>query len=231
MNPLERLLALQTLDSKIRVVERELHDIPARKEQESARLIAYRERVQAAQQKLKLREAELKQLELEVKSFQEKILKLRQQQLELKTNKEFKAIETEVETLKGNISGLEDRQITLMDAVDVERKAVDLEAKVLVEQEARLRADVEQLDARIKKLTTDVDALNAQRATVVTDVPSDFLTPYERVRKHKDPALVPLDHGVCGGCHMTLPPAIAHDTRRRTQLVTCGYCGRLLYCP
>jgi uncharacterized protein len=56
-----------------------------------------------------------------------------------------------------------------------------------------------------------------------------WLQAYERIFTRKDAALVPVEDGVCGGCHMTLPPSVVHQARRRNAAVACVYCGRLLY--
>lgn len=229
MNAIDQLLVVQGIDTRIRDAEKELKDIPARKQQEISRLDAFKKRVEEAQKHLKQREAEIKQLELEVKSRQEKITKFRQQQLELKSNKEFRAVETEVEAVNVDISKIEDNQLELMDLLDQSRRALDVESKALKEQESFVMKDVAQLDARLVELQGEVAKLKVEREQAVQGIPPDFLKPYERVLGHKDLALVPLENGICGGCHMKLPPSVVHDTRKRMQLVSCGYCGRLLY--
>ena len=45
----------------------------------------------------------------------------------------------------------------------------------------------------------------------------------------KDRALVALEDGVCGGCHMQLPPYVVHATKKHSSIVLCEYCGRILY--
>ena len=229
MNPIDQLLKLQEFDTVIREGEREARDIPARKQQETARLDAFKKRVEEAQRQLKACEAELKQQELEVKSRQEKINKLRQQQLELKSNKEFKAVETEVEVIEHDIGQLEDRQLGLMDKIDAARKSLGGEATSLKEQETSVLKDIKLLDERLAEMQVRLGKIKNERALAAKDVPAEFLQPYERVLAHKDLALVPLQNGVCGGCHMTLPPAVLHETRKRKALVSCGYCVSLLY--
>lgn len=229
MNPIDQLLKLQEYDTAIREGEKEVRDIPARKQQETSRLDSFKKRVDDAQKQLKANEASLKQQELEVKSRQEKITKLRQQQLELKSNKEFKAVETEVEVIQHDIAQIEDKQLALMDQMEASRKSLVGENISLKEQEIIVQKDIKLLDDRLADLQGRLAKVKEERAIAAKDIPSEFLKPYERVLGHKDLALVPLENGVCGGCHMTLPPSVLHDTRKRLALVSCGYCGRLLY--
>jgi predicted nucleic acid-binding Zn-ribbon protein len=48
--------------------------------------------------------------------------------------------------------------------------------------------------------------------------------------KHKGGrVIVGVQHGVCGGCHMKLPPQLVISTQNAQELVTCSNCGRILY--
>ena len=53
---------------------------------------------------------------------------------------------------------------------------------------------------------------------------------YERLLKNKGAtAIVGVEHGVCGGCHMKLPAQILVSCRAQQEIVTCINCGRILY--
>jgi predicted nucleic acid-binding Zn-ribbon protein len=53
---------------------------------------------------------------------------------------------------------------------------------------------------------------------------------YERLLKNKgDNVIVGINHGVCGGCHMKLPPQILVSCRGQKEIVACSNCGRILY--
>jgi uncharacterized protein len=41
--------------------------------------------------------------------------------------------------------------------------------------------------------------------------------------------VVGVQHGVCGGCHMRLPPQLVVQCQACKELVTCSNCGRILY--
>jgi hypothetical protein len=70
----------------------------------------------------------------------------------------------------------------------------------------------------------------AQQAEAEKAVPEEVLTRYRRILQSKgDVALVPVDHGSCGGCHMKLTTQTVNNARREDALAACENCGRLVY--
>ncbi|MBM4144463.1 MAG: hypothetical protein FJ225_12855 [Lentisphaerae bacterium] len=226
-----RLVAVQELDLRLRDLERELRDIPLRKEEEQARLAAHRQALEAARDKIKHAQAAIRQLDVETGSRREKIVKLRQQQLELKTNKEFQAMEGEIRAVERDIAGIEDRELTLMDDLETAKFEADESSRTLAAEEAEVSRDVSAWDERMRALETEIAGVRAAREQATQGVPADLLRNYERVLGRKTPALAPIEDGVCGGCHMKLPPYVLHDARRADGMVFCVFCGRLLHWP
>jgi hypothetical protein len=53
---------------------------------------------------------------------------------------------------------------------------------------------------------------------------------YERlVRSKGEGVVVGIQHGVCGGCHMRVPPQLLVMCQAEKELVSCSNCGRILY--
>ena len=72
---------------------------------------------------------------------------------------------------------------------------------------------VAQLDQREENLKKELAELQTGRAELAAAVEEIARARYERLLKSKgENVVVGVDHGVCGGCHMKLPPQI---------LVTC----------
>jgi predicted nucleic acid-binding Zn-ribbon protein len=230
VNEIEKLQNVQQYDTRTHDIERELRDIPARKQQEQERLAARRQALAEIQEQLKLKQAEVKKFDVEGGSLRDKIDKLRQQQLQLKTNKEFQAMEAEIKTLQDQISELEDRELLVMEEVDALQGQRRQREQELREEEQTVQADIRVLDERMSGLRTELEQVRADREKAAADVAAEWLSVYERLAVRKEQALVHLEEGgICGGCHMKLPPSAVHDTRKRTAIVTCAYCGRLLY--
>lgn len=226
---IEQLLVVQEHDTRIRDIKQELRDIPARKAQEEERLKTHQDALGRAEERVKTKQAEIKDLELEVTSKREQITKLRQQQYELKTNKEFKAMETEIQGVEKEILGLEDKELVLMEELEAARSDVKERSGELEKEKAMVVADTQSLDERAEGIGGDLKELEQKRETLAAGTDKEWLVPYERLAGRKDPAVVELKDGICGGCHMKLPPSVGHATQKQTEPVTCDYCGRILY--
>lgn len=229
MSVIDDLLAVQDHDIRIKRIEKELKDIPLRKKAEETRLSEHKKALEAAEADLKGKQAETKKEELETESLRQQINKLRQQQLELKTNKEFKAMDDEIRGVQGKITAIEDKELVMMEAVDAARKAIAEKQKALREEEALVGTDIKTLDERTAALNEELKKEKAVRDEIAAKVDSRWLSVYNIVSKRKEPALVSLEEGICGGCHLRLAPSVAHDAKKQASVVTCGFCGRMLY--
>lgn len=210
-------------------MEKELADIPVRRNLELQRLEEHKKQLAETSEALKRHQAELKKQELEVEARREKIRKLRQQQMELKTNKEFKAIETEIAAVEAEIGKFEDLELVAMDKIEGARSEVKEKEKALAAEEAVVKQDMATWDKRGAALGAEAATAKAERAELAKAVDPKWLQAYERIQERKDRALVRVDDGICGGCHMQLPPFLVHDARARQKIVTCGFCARMLY--
>ena len=53
---------------------------------------------------------------------------------------------------------------------------------------------------------------------------------YERLFKQRGQnVVVGIQHGVCGGCHMTLSRSIVVTCQAEQEIITCPNCSRILY--
>lgn len=228
MSVVEKLLRLQEHDVRVRDLEQLKKDIPARKEAEQSRLNKHREALAAAEEALKKEQARIKELDVESESRQEKIKKLRTQQLEIKTNKEFRALESEITGLEDQITDIEDSELTMMEGVEAAKADVAAKKTSLAEEEGSVRRDVQAWDSRLTEIQSELDSLSAVRSAAAAEVDQSWLPVYEAIFERKDRALVRVEDGVCGGCHMNLPRYLIHDAKKQTKLLKCGFCGRML---
>ena len=222
------LLIVQDYDLQIRQIEKNLHDIPLRQKAQSERLDLLRQQTAAAETALKEKQSAIKQVELDAESRRERIRKLRQQQLEAKTNKEFAAINEEIRLVEAQIREVEDRELGLMEELEKYRAEAARVRAVLTKEEKVVQQEVHDLDTRAVGLKAEVEQVRGKRTEASASVARDWLEVYDRLMTRRDRALVPVVESTCGGCHMRLPPAVYHNTRR-SGMVACDFCGRLLY--
>ena len=226
----EKLLVLQDRDRKIVQLTRESEDIPARKKLIETRLSEHRQALTDAQNELKARQASAKNIDVEIESQKQRILKLREQQGNIRTNEEYRAIEREVASIHQQIKDLEDKEIALMEEAESMRGKVNELDQALKREEELVKSDWAAQDTRLKSLGSELEKLKQDRATLTPEIDPSWLSRYDRTFKHTgDFALVPIENGSCGGCHMKLPPQVAQDVKKGNNMIFCSFCGRILY--
>jgi predicted nucleic acid-binding Zn-ribbon protein len=227
---IDKLLELQERDIRISQIERELRDNPARKEQMLSRMGDSKTALQEARDKLKVQQSRIKGYDLEIESRREKIKKLLTDQGSLKSNKEYQAMSGQIRAVEQEINKIEDQILGIWDLAEAHAAEVKSKENDLKGEDSVVQQDVKGLDARIAELQKELEGLKAERQALAAGVDSRWLTVYERIMaKKKDKALVEVTDGVCGGCHMSLPPYQKHEARKRADIITCTFCGRMLY--
>jgi predicted nucleic acid-binding Zn-ribbon protein len=231
MNPtIEALLILQARD--VRVAE--LTDA----QEEAPRLIAGVEKELAAKtaqfgelkNKTRLIESERKKIDLEVKSKEAAIARYKAQQTATRKNEEFAALIHEIEHTQAEISTLEDSELELMESYDKGLADVAAGEKELAAAEAKAKEKKATLQKRAEADAAELKTALAQQAEAEKAVDEEVLSRYRRILKSKgDVAIVQVDHGSCGGCHMKLTSQTVNNAHREDILASCENCGRLVY--
>lgn len=230
MTTLEKLLVLQDRDRKLRQLLQETRDIPARKHLIESRLKANKDAHQQAQEELKKNLAQIKAVELEIETVKDTIKKYRTQQGQIKSNDQYRALEREIREQMGRVRELEEREIVLMEQSESLKKIVSEREAELKKEEDAVEGDTKILDERLANIQSEVAEARKNREEMTQGIDESWLSRYTRIFNNKgDFALVPVENGTCGGCHMKVPPQLVQDAKRGDAMVSCSYCGRLLY--
>ncbi|HEY5653549.1 MAG TPA: C4-type zinc ribbon domain-containing protein [Pontiella sp.] len=232
-HPLEPIYALQKKDRKLIKVMREIRDIPQRKSDIEAQLSGSKKKLEVALNSRKHTEATLKDLELEVESLKEQVIKYKTQQMEAKTNDQYRAFVKEIGVVEDEIKALEEKEIQLMENLEKGNAIIaECEAKLNVEKEG-IADELAELDERTAMLEQKVEKMKADRSRAAAGCDRSLLQKYARILQNKKDFAVVLveDGGYCGGCHMKLPPQVIHDARNPAKIVSCNFCGRIVYNP
>ncbi|MGH7641422.1 MAG: zinc ribbon domain-containing protein [Candidatus Dormibacteria bacterium] len=133
----------------------------------------------------------------------------------------------ELETLRGKIQGLEETELSEMEAqeqtaaelVEVIQQLADREQEV----EQRRTAD----RARAPELAQELALAVEERGQLAASVTPAQLRTYERTAARRRPAVAKVTGGTCSGCRLPLPSRLLQEARGE-QLVTCENCERIL---
>jgi predicted nucleic acid-binding Zn-ribbon protein len=227
---IEKLLILQDRDQKLRRVRGELAHIEP--ERQTLKTKAANAQVELDKAKLRAKEIEShrKDLELEVEAKKELISKYANQQFQTRRNEEYRALSHEIDQCKAAIFQIEDQEIALMEQAEAVQKEIARATQALAETKKLVEEQIVKLGAREANLQKELADLSANREQLAAAVEEIARGRYERlVRSKGEHVIVGVERGVCGGCHMRLPPQLLVSCQADKELVSCSNCGRILY--
>ena len=227
---LERLIALQRLDSAAADANRRVTDEPERQKALDERLEAARQSLAVAKERFGANKATRAALEKDVAIHQGRLSKYRDQLMAVKTNVEFTAVNKEIGFAQAEIKAIEDKVLERM--IDGDELAATVKRA-----EADLAAEGKAVDAERRAMTAELDVLRAslagiaeQRATLIDALDKALLLVFEQVaRKRNGIAVAEARDGVCTICHVRLRPQVFNSVRRNDAILQCDLCNRILY--
>lgn len=230
LNEITQLLQLQERDQRIRALQKELKDIPKSEALAKTQLAGDLAAVETANQKNKEIEVKIKSVELDIQTRQNSIKRLQDQQFETRKNEEFQALGVEVQRYQREVTGLEDKELEFMEELEAGKAALKEAQAKLAETQARVDEELKALTARGAGVQQRLEAELAERASLVAPIEPGALDLYTRLfAKKPDAAVVALEHGICGGCHMKVVMGTIQALRQSEGLTQCESCGRILY--
>jgi predicted nucleic acid-binding Zn-ribbon protein len=230
LTEITQLLKLQERDQRINHLQKDLKDIPNHQARAKAQLAGDLAAVEKATLRIREVELKIKSIELDIATRKTSIKRLQDQQFETRKNDEFQALGHEIQRYEKDVFGLEDKEIEQMEFLDEGKKALKAAQDKLGLTQARVNDELAQLDERVAGITARLKDLQAERAELAAPVDKAALELYTRlITRRGDSAVVPLENGICGGCHMKIVTSTIQDLRQSEHLCQCDSCGRILY--
>jgi predicted nucleic acid-binding Zn-ribbon protein len=231
MSPdVERVIALQRLDSAVHDAERRLADEPEREKGFDARLESAREHLASAKHRLTENQNARREVEKAVAFQQGRLSKFRDQLMDVKTNREYQVMQHEIDIAQNEVKALEEKILERMIEADDLAAAVKRgEAELAAEQKA-VETDRRQMLAENGELKASLERISGERATLVAAIDKKVLAMFELVaRKRNGVAVAEARDGICTICHVRLRPQVFNTVLRNDQIIQCDTCNRILY--
>jgi predicted nucleic acid-binding Zn-ribbon protein len=227
---LERLIALQKLDTAADAARRTLADEPERERALESRLETARQHVAAAKAQLADNQNARRAIEKDVAVHQGRLSKFRDQAMDVKTNIEYHAIQKEIGFAQGEIKALEDKILEgMLEADDFTAALKKAEADLAAEQKA-IEAERKAMAAQHTELEASLERIGRERAELVAALDPRLLASFELVSKRRNGlAVAEAQNGICTVCHVRLRPQVFNTVLRNDQIVQCDSCQRFLY--
>jgi predicted nucleic acid-binding Zn-ribbon protein len=230
LDTIERLLILQDRDRRIRRLQGELAHIEPEGQALKAKAATAQAELENAKLRVRQTETSRKELELEVEAKKQLIERYANQQFQTRKNEEYRALAHEIDACKDAIFKIEDKEIELMEQGEAAQKEVGRATQAASDMRKLVEDQVAQLGTREQNLRKELAELEANREALASAVDEGARGRYERlVRSKGENVVVGVQHGVCGGCHMRVPPQLLVACQAEKELVACSNCGRILY--
>jgi len=232
LDVIEKLLALQDRDQRLRAFQTELAHLPEERKAREKQIADSAARLEQAKTRMKEIEVEKKTLEVEAQAKRDTIARYRQQQLQTRKNEEYTALAHEIEAGEKAISSIEDKEIELMEEIEKLKPEIATAEQTHAEEKAKFEQILAGLETKKTNLEARATELQADRTRFTEGVDEDVLERYNRLFQTKNgTAVAPLEHEVCMGCHMKVTTQTVVQVKSEKDVVHCPQCGRVLYFP
>jgi predicted nucleic acid-binding Zn-ribbon protein len=232
LEAIEKLLALQDRDQRLRTLRLELQAIPGEIASKQKLVQDAAARLDNARSRSKAIEVEKKALDVEIAAKRDQIARYKNQQLQTRKNEEYSALSHEIENAERAISAIEDKELALMEEAEGLAPQLAAADKAHAEDKAKYDAQIATIREKEGNLKNRIDELAEGRGALLEGIDEDLIERYDRIFETKNArAVVPVEHDVCTGCHMKVTAQTSLALRSDKSIVSCPQCGRLLHLP
>jgi len=228
---LEKLIALQNLDTTIRKLEKDLEAIPQRRAEIEGEFDQRAFEIRALESRRDEAKHTRARLENEVVEQRGRAERAERNLMSSKKPDEYTAAIREADAARKQISTLETQILEQMESLDKAEAALNERADEIAtlnsDREARLKAFDELTQQQSRQLAT----ARADREQVFASLPKAMSTMYSRIsaRIRDGVAVAEARNRSCTACFMSLRPQVMAEIRRGEDIITCDNCGRILY--
>jgi uncharacterized protein len=232
MEPIERLRALQELDSRRARLDRDAQRIPKEMRDRFAEFEAARLRLERSREEVKRMKAEEKNVELDMKVREEKLEKLRVQANMARDTATLLAANHQIQSLKDENSKAEDRALGLVDRIGELEGEFTRQEQDLAVADRDYKTFASKCEEELGAVKKELAGLDAERAKLTTGLDAELLDHYAKLFSIRGGVAVSTVEGdLCSGCSTVLLPNDLVKLRGRKQIIRCKSCGRILYLP
>ena len=230
MSVIQRIVALQKIDSQLQDIAELLGDLPGKvdglKNEESAIIKS----VEDGKVRIKELELEISKFDGQMTDIKEKIDKYKDQLFLVTTNKQYDALQYEIDHLKAGLDDIETKTLeyteeneTLEERIKSEEENLGALSKDLIERREKLEVLMNESSEKKAKL-------ELQRDKKRKDIENTTLSRYDRIHTaRKGISVVHVQGTACGGCGAFIPPQIISEVKAEKGSHTCDSCSRFLY--
>ena len=230
MHPdMEKLIALQGLETRIRHASGRLEQLPREIAAMEEQLGATRSALHRQQAELDRIAAERRHLEGEVQTLEDRISKYRSQLSDVKTNEQYKALLHEIDFHGERIGKMEDEILVNMEREDDLREERLLLEQQLQKESARVDREKQAVRKEIEETGIELDRLRGEADALIALIAPEIYGTYRKIAAVRKGVALARAGEKCRGCHVRIRPSVLGQVMAGKQIVFCDTCARLLY--
>jgi uncharacterized protein len=228
---LQKLIALQNLDTTIRKLEKDLEAIPQRRAQIEEEFDRRAFEIRALENRRDEAKHTRARLENEVVEQKGRAERAERNLMSSKKQDEYTAAIREADAARKQISTLETQILETLESLEQVDASLNERADEIAglnsDREARLKSFDDETLVQSDQLTT----ARAERDQVFAALPKALSSMYGRIsaRIRDGIAVAEARNRSCTACFMSLRPQVMAEIRRGEEVITCDNCGRILY--
>ena len=226
----EALWRLQENERQTAAIRVSLEAAPHRMSLLAARLEETEARIAQAKERMADLQKVYRQHDGEAQSIQAQIDKSNEKLKTVKTNKEYQAGLQEIEDLSKLQSGIEDKMLECLEAIDEAESAVASEQESFDAFSRQVEEEKAQMEREAAQMRQNLQRLLSLREQIVGAMDAELLKKYEQTKQYTGSTVVAaVSRSVCQGCNMNIPPQMYNELQRFDRLLVCPHCERVIY--
>ena len=227
---LQQLVDLQKMDDEISECRNILTDIPRQLDSARGELEEKKNILKVVMDEIERLQKERKSLEQEVQSENDHMAKAKIKLPAVKTNKEYTAILTEVDAIKEKVSKIEDKELEIMEVLEIKAKEVPGVEKKCKEEDEHFNAYQQKKENEEKRVKQELEGLEIKRKNLSDLVDTVILKRYQKIFDFREGrAVAGLRENICQGCFQQVLPQTVIEVKVGEKIHQCEGCMRFLF--
>ena len=228
---LQKLIALQNLDTTIRQLEKDQEAIPERRAEIEGEFDQRAFEIRALENRRDEAKHVRARLENEVVEQKGRAERAERNLMSSKKQDEYTAAIREADSARKQISALETQILEQMEQLEQAQTALTERADEIASLNSDREARLKSFDDETGTIGSRLESARKEREEVFAALPKAMSSLYSRIkaRIRDGVAVAEARNRSCSACFMSLRPQVMSEIRRGDDIITCDNCGRILY--
>jgi uncharacterized protein len=228
---LQKLIALQNLDTSIRKLEKEQQAIPERRAEIEGEFDQRAFEIRALESRRDEAKHIRARLENEVVEQRGRAERAERNLMSSKKQDEYTAAIREADAARKQISALETQILEQLEILEQAEAALNERAAEIASLNSDREAKLKAFEDDTGNIGERLETARKEREEVFANLPKQMSSLYSRIRARirDGVAVAEARNRSCTACFMSLRPQVMSEIRRGEEVLTCDNCGRILF--